>query len=453
MSANTPKTKAAFIASLLGSISATPDDIAKAATIMGDDQLAKAVSQQLRPGEEIASLWDEGEFHKAPTKEQIKTGPAQHASGSGAEKMIAEYSNPAPQDGTVMTPMRVAEELGQMRGYMKSQGDMINSLGKSVNGLTTAMTSYLASVAQPDSVGDHEVKAFSARYAAKAEQALRGARKLISKAGRLAEEIDDLEGDARKTAKAQVKDLRGSAATLLCKARDFSLAARFGETDPAAEVRKSVDDVLDANPVLKADVSAFHEKEGEEDHEKGAERKMKKMAKKAAKKAASKAAKKAAKAAAKTGDGAAAKAADGEAAKAEALAKNANCDEDGNQKQQADGAAKAETIAQLQKAVDGIGMLQMNVSQLMETVTGRPLTQNATTPLTLIKGGADAEQRIDKIAAKIDGGDYDTPVVMKASDLLSKLTAVREGKLSRDVWLSYLRAAPVEVQNIFADAA
>src|SRR4051812_37530634 len=99
------------LATLLHNLGVTAEDTKKAGDMLVDFEIGKAThAESLSAGEQIKDRWDEGQMHRAPTAEEIKVGPTQHASGGGVDKMIAHYSpNKSPQDGTVVTPERLAE--------------------------------------------------------------------------------------------------------------------------------------------------------------------------------------------------------------------------------------------------------------------------------------------------------------------------------------------------------
>jgi hypothetical protein len=432
----------------IGSIEAT-----KAADILADIEIGKSVAQH-EGAQEVKVLWDQGNFHSVPTREEIKVGPTEHASGGGAEKMVRDYSRPAPQEGTTLESERLAGELGQMRGYMKARDAVIDKLASTVAALTTVTTAVLAKAAG-DVDGDDtpEVDVFARRSAVKAEHNHSTARRLLLKAKRLSDDLDDLEGEPRKLAKSQIKTLRQQAVTLLGKAQEAAFAAKSGEIDPALEVRKSIRALLEDDLALKADVSAFHEK-GDGDEEKRAERKLKKMAKKAAAKAAAKAEKKKMTKEHEEHDEEAKKAA---AAKSDAKGNQADKQDEktGNQDDEAAKAQLTGMADQISKAAAGLGMLNMTVSQMLETVAAKPVTHNVGETLALMKGEPGeiflAVNR--RIEAASNVNQLDQNGVMKATDLLSKLTAVRAGSMSQDVWQSQLNAAPAAVRQVFAEAA
>ena len=90
------------------------------------DELAKAMNEAMGLGgiRIIKDLWADGEFHKNPERDTTKTGPTMISSGSGADKAMAEYSNPAPQVGLVeqydMFTRKNIEGWGEFHSAMKS---------------------------------------------------------------------------------------------------------------------------------------------------------------------------------------------------------------------------------------------------------------------------------------------------------------------------------------------
>lgn len=95
------------------------------------EQLAKAVkdAKGLEGIRIIKDLWED--YHALPERSETKTGPAMHSSGSGVDKAIAEYSNPAPQIGITEQYDKFAklnvEGFGHMTSTMKALGDDIKA--------------------------------------------------------------------------------------------------------------------------------------------------------------------------------------------------------------------------------------------------------------------------------------------------------------------------------------
>ena len=95
----------------------TPEEIAKAGV----------ESMGLHGIRVIKDLWHD--YAAIPERNDTKTGPAMHTSGSGAEKGVADYSNPAPQIGITEQYDKFSqqniEEFGKMSSAMKANTDAV----------------------------------------------------------------------------------------------------------------------------------------------------------------------------------------------------------------------------------------------------------------------------------------------------------------------------------------
>ena len=110
----------------------------------------------------------------------------------------------------------------------------------------------------------------------------------------------------------------------------------------------------------------------------------------------------------------------------------------------------------VKKALEGIGVLQGTIDQVLQIVAGRPVTNNATTPLSLMKSDTGPSDIIAvglAIDEAADEGRLDSGAEMKARDLLSKVTAVRNGDMSKEVWKMQYDAAPESVRQVLRPAA
>ena len=434
-------------------------DAKVASDILLDTTIEKAsTAQDLSPSEHVSDRWESGKMHAVPTKDEIKVGPTEHASGGGAEKMVKDYSNPAPQHGIQLEAERLANELGQMRGYMRSNAETMDRISKHNTTLTGIVTALLMKSAEDNDGGDGtEAAAFAEKSARVSRDTFTSAKRLLGKAEKLETNMGDVKKAERQVIKAQIRALRKRAARLMLNAVNTSFAAKSGDADPAADVRKSVRELVDEDRILKADINALHEKDEKKDEEKKMAKALRKLAKRAAKKAAAKAAKKAAAQAAAAGEAGKSEGTGGasEAAKTQMQADK----QDPETKNQDDSSktekAAAEQAEQVKKALEGIGLMQGTMQQVLEIVAGRPLTSGATEPLTLMKGDPGTtfltiDGRIEDAMAdnKLDNGG-----AMKARDLLQKVSAVRSGAMSEDMWRSMLRQSPPAVQEIFREAA
>lgn len=90
--------------------------------------LSKAFAELAKSVPEVKDLWTDMTMNATPERGEIKTGPAEHASGSGAEKMIREYSEPAPQVALAEAYKKFDALLSDFT-YMKSAlGDVTGAL-------------------------------------------------------------------------------------------------------------------------------------------------------------------------------------------------------------------------------------------------------------------------------------------------------------------------------------
>lgn len=172
------------------------------------DQLAKAVKDAMGLSgiRIIKDLWED--IHALPDRSETKTGPAMHSSGSGAEKALDQYSNPAPQIATTelydkFTQQNI-ENFKHLEGSMKSLADEFKSIAGIVADLVKAkeekkeeekkdemksdVTAKLASYW--DKLGELEEAFAKAEDESKDVQGLEAARALIEKAEKHLEEVE-----------------------------------------------------------------------------------------------------------------------------------------------------------------------------------------------------------------------------------------------------------------------
>lgn len=408
-----------------------------------------ALSLKAMPGSEddhamtITDRWHKGQTHAVPSSEMIKVGPGQSASGGGAEHMVKEYSNPAPQKGLVLEAERLEAELGPMRGYAKSIADKHNALctyfdesfgavGKSLNmlqeqnqRLTIVAAGLLKALEKgEDEKGDddEEKEEKFEINASKAAETYAKARALLKKSRSIRAQMKANSDAGHISAlKAQAKLYKNAAKAYLSKAMQYASAGK----SRAVVTRKALEDFFAANPALKAEydpnVSA---------------------------KALAKAAKKA-----HAEWKATLKKADDEGNQADKENK-----ENGNQ----DDSAKAQPVAdaeiksQLENALKGIGMLSGNVKDLMDAVAGRPVTPPVT-PATPAVSKAGAVDRLTKLDQTIEQyaseGRIDNATENKARDLMQKLDAVQKGVMHEGTFNAMIAGSAQVVQEIFRVAA
>jgi len=293
-----------------------------------------------------------------------------------------------------------------------------------------------------------ELTRFAEQCTTKSKGFFEAARAALAKSVSLKEEAGTLTGDARKLRKSEIKNLRSVAAGLIVKAQDAALAACSGGNDTTIELRKAIDTALEADPILKAKAESFREKMKEKDEKACSKKALKKSFKKLMAKAEARVA---AKAAAKTGAGEAVKT-KMQADKQDPETKN---QDDESVKKSAEAARLQEAGDMLQKALEGNAVLTATVKQVMEVIHGRPITDNATKPLALVKSGEkepDALDVLGKVEMAIQNGALTRNEAMRARDLAGKYTAVQTGALSKSIFDATVAKCSVNIQELFAAA-
>ncbi len=422
-----------------------------AADVLADGEVLKSTSslsaQALSHGELVHDRWTEGRTHSVPTREEIRTGPPQASSGAGAERMVREYSHPAPQDGLTMQAERLAEEIGSLRGFMRSMNDSFSTLAKHQEATTTILSALLGNMAvgKGEFTVTDELTKFAEQCAGKSQKFLDAARSHLAKAIALKSDAGELTGDARAIRKSEIKVLRANAAKLIVKAQEAAYAACSGGNDTTVEIRKAIDTIIEGDPILKAKTSEEREKMREKDEKACAKKALKKSLKRMVKKAAAKAAAKAAVV----------------APAAEAIKNNQADEQDKDTKNQDDKSVSTkaelspETEAMIKKTLDGTAMLQGTVQDLMSLLNGRAITKNASAPLTLVKSD-NSEPLLDqlgRVEKAISGGILNDSEAMRARDLAGKFTAVEQGAMSKSIWASLVMKSTPAVVALFPEAS
>ena len=432
--------------------SADPKDIA---SLTADASLAKAVetlrSEDLKPSEIVEGHWQEGHMHRAATREQINVGPNESASGSGAEKMIKDYSNPAVQmHGIITEPMKLAEYLASvdraMKGIISSvyalevgQKGINSTLSKTssalelvINSLQKAQKAKKGGEDEEDEEDDEEESEVVEINAARGKAFLGKAKKFLALAkAKEAEAADEDDKSSIKAINREIRALKKSAAKLLAKARSCAYAASD------VELKKSIRAVI-SKASLKADVDVVQEEEDDEEDDEESEK-----------------AKAAAAAAAK--------------ADAEATKGNKSADEKGNQADHADpkngnqaaaskSADEADLVAlknRVDGALNGISTLSGSVNDMMNLIMNRSKSGGAalTTPPDLVKSVVDSAPLLTtEIEAMEDAGTLSTSDAMAARDILSKAAAVRAGVLDGSIVKARIDKSTLAVQALFNKA-
>lgn len=401
--------------------------------LLADEAVNKASGERHAQGLDgapwIADLHTEGEEHRVITGEEIRTGPSQAASGGGAEKMIREYSAPAPQKGVTQEAMSLAEVLGGISRSMKAMADGQKTMSDL---LTVLVAAKAEEKEEKEEEKDKEEEEAKAHAKGRATELVAEAQKLLRKADRKEEDGDDEEeSEKSRVLYREAKLLRKQAARMLGKARLHALAAGDGE------ITKSIRQIVAKNDlVIKAE---NEEEEKERETEKDEADK------------------------ARQPDAAAAKGA--EATKDSAGNQAPKQDkENGNQD---DAAQKAVTAlgARVDEALKGLTILHTDLAGFMDTVAGKAKPQEGVTAapagatpmdaFALMKAnpaGAAGELQlaIEKAASK---GLLDGAQAMTAYNILAKLDACNKGVIAKSMVDGMIDNAPSAVRQIFRHAA
>lgn len=363
----------------------------EAETLLLDTELSKALSV-----EHISDSSDEL-HHSVPSKEEIKVGPVQEASGGGAERMIGQYSATTMQRGITLNAEHLGELLGNLAMVGKAQTQAINKQIDALNNLAKAVeanrevdldqaisviTSHAKSsveeaVSKLDEASDLATKARTIKSSKTKKSVEATEQKLIKAASELLEEIRD--------AVSFINDdkLTSSFNQAAIKAEDVDVVDDEDEDDekPKAKAKKAEDDDMDSGDGDK------HEPK--------------------------------------------------DAAKAEVV----------NLAHTRDLQAMHDKVT---KALDGLGMLQTDVNGLMDAVRGQPKT-NQTRPdiFATMKSNPNA---MDTIGAKIENANLDANDFAIANNILAKTGFVNSGQLDSSVVARMIENAPAAVKSIFDHA-
>lgn len=367
----------------------------------------------------VEDTWQEGECHRVPGREKIITGPSESASGSGAERMTRQYSEPTPQQGLALEAQKLGQLIASLSGSTKKSLETMQALFKGlderVTGLTDAVTS-LATIVKSMPVEDEDDSSTTAL----ARSLIGEVRELVESLGKAkadlakAEDEDDDE-DEKKSCKAKVKSLKKAITEKLEQAVALNSIAK------SEKVAKSIKSLAGRAEVTIKALEAEVESEAAAKAE-------------SEKKAAEEAAAKAAAGGSAAGTGAAAEASP-EATK-----------------------ALTDATEQVRKALDGLGMLTTNVQGFLSEITAAAAKGPMKVPpatMELMKGdvNAVADRIAENIEKAADAGALNLQQEVRAKDLLAKFQAARTGQMAEATFVDLLRTAPEPIKEVFKLAA
>ena len=417
-----PKSKIATLLDALNILKGADPDLVEA--LSDDATLAKGVlqngSEKLRPGELVEGHFLEGQTNRSATAEQVKTGPAQEASGGGAEKMVKEYSNPVTQvHGVAETPMALADMLHNFNASMKAISNNLNVLANSQTAIKALLSALVKAdhedeaQEETDEEEDEEESEVVEINASRAKSLILKAKVLIKKAKKAEALAEDEPKDEEKckALKAEAKALRKAAGKLLGKARSCAYAAK------SLELKKSVRALA-----AKADVDVVQEQEeDEEDEEDDGEEQTK-----------------------------AAKAAKAAKAKTDIAGNQADHADPKTGNQAAEAAKSAVSPDDLQKALAGIATLQTTVAGMLDVVSGKSRVSDQVP--NIAKATLESLNTIpERIMDMEDSGTLSMTDAFAARDIFSKLELVKGGKLDPTVVTDRLAKTTASVRSLFSD--
>jgi hypothetical protein len=384
---------------------------AEVAKILQDSALDKA-AQDLTHSEMVESRWEEGHMHEHISREVIRTGPEQKASGDGAEKMIRDYSNVATQQAGIMQQAEsLARLIAPIAASSKAQTAAVTALIENVKSLNVTLAALVTAKAEGEDKmveeDDEDEKETKEMAAEKAKSLVARAKILLTKAKKAEGDAMMVEDDEEeeKACKKKAKAFRKQAAVLLGKARTAAFVAGDRET------RKSI-----AQIAAKSDITVVEDDEDEDDDEK-------EKAKAAAEKA--------------KGHDAAGNQAD-------------FSNKDGNQDSTAVKAV-SEMSGKVEEALKGFGMLSMELKDMMNVVSGRSKGTGAVPEFT--KSAVDPTLAlVNKIEELEDAGQLSDTDAFAARDIVSKMTAARAGQLDASIVHDRIAKSTLPVQMLFKAA-
>ena len=440
---------AGLIQAVLTLLKADPKDLE---SISADAEVAKAITQHSnsqRGGEYIPDQHTDGQLHGSATREQVKVGPGQEASGAGAERMIRDYASPARQRGTALYPEPLEQMLDGFGRAVKSLADGVTTLIETQKTLPSqiveAMTAKAAKKADDEEEEDEEEsEVVEINASKKAKSAIRKAKKLIADIETLKSEIEDMEPSAeRREKRASCKALQKDLAKILRKALELAYAAGAASGKDEKLVAKAADLKKEIRTIAtKADINVVQEEEEDEEEEDEKEK-----AKKAAKALADAEAAKAAAAAAGNGES--------DKAKTDDKGHQADRQDPKNGNQAAASKSTEEAISSISKrledALTGMGVLQGDLRTVMDVVSGKSRMSTAIPDVSSIAKAKPEEiaSVLEQIDDLEDAGQLNSIEVSAAREIAGMAKAVAEGTLPKARLEERLQKSTANVVSIF----
>ena len=359
-------------------------------------------------------------------KEEINVGRPQSSSGQGAARMVAEFSEPNPQQDIVVNYEALSRELGELKSAMKS---MATAFGAIISKASEEAEEEEESIEQ--SIGKSEIEIANEIEDEDEEEDEKEAAKSLSGPAKAAKSLvkaaEVLEGRAKAARKAKqiekARALKGKIEKTLAKALTL-LSAAPDRAEPAV---KSIVSDITAFALIKGfnDLAAAASKAESEKEEEKEEMTMEK-------------------------------------AKAE----------DHNQEKwpsaSGETTAKGEPEDRLDAVLKGFAILQGNMTTVMDAVAGKSNVKELATldlglaaksaagsqnPAALFKSNPDmwATVKNEQIEAAVESGEFKLDDELACQSILSMAAAVKEGIVPELVLKSRVNSASEGVRSMFAE--
>jgi hypothetical protein len=346
--------------------------------------------------------WSEGQTNKTASREEIKIGPGEAASGMGAEKMVRDYSNPAPQHHGIE---QAVERLANMfEGFGKSMTDGMATMKADQSAVKALLVQMAISKASEDDEEEDEEESEVVEI-----NASRG-KSRIDQAKVLIKSLKKAKTDEAKAA------IKAELTKLFAKAQiNFMVAKSKADRTALYELAAKAG-------ITKADINVVQEEEEDEEEEEE-KRKSAPVADVTTK--------------AVTDD------------KGNQADREDN--KNGNQEAAAKAAVDANSKTQLDAALKGIAVLETSVKGLMDIVSGK--SRVADQIPNIAKATPDVIQVIlDTIEQQENSGAIAQADAMAARDIAVMTRLSSEGKFDGAIVKARLEKSSGTVRAIFSNA-
>jgi len=366
-------------------------------------------------------------------KEEINVGRPQSSSGQGAARMVAEFSEPNPQQDIVVNYEALSRELGELKSAMKS---MATAFGAIISKASEEAEEEEESIEQ--SIGKSEIEIANEIEDEDEEEDEKEAAKSLSGPAKAAKSLvkaaEVLEGRAKAARKAKqiekARALKGKIEKTLAKALTL-LSAAPDRAEPAV---KSIVSDITAFALIKGfnDLAAAASKAESEKEEEKESMTMEK-------------------------------------AKAEDHNQEKWPSASGETHAKApETTAKGEPEDRLDAVLKGFAILQGNMTTVMDAVAGKSNVKELATldlglaaksaagsqnPAALFKSNPDmwATVKNEQIEAAVESGEFKLDDELACQSILSMAAAVKEGIVPELVLKSRVNSASEGVRSMFAE--